>query len=88
LLETFEGGLKGVVRAERRERRPATARDTGEEARAALRSAPALATIDIEAEGGEFVLLVARRDADGRLAIVAPVPEDAALIDRAIRKTA
>jgi hypothetical protein len=87
-LETFDGGLKGVVRAERRERRPEAVRDTGEEARATLRNAPALATVEIAAEGGEFVLLVARREADGRLAIVAPVPEDPALLDRAIRKSA
>jgi hypothetical protein len=87
-LEAFEGGLKGVVRAERRERRPEAARDTGEEARTALRQAPALATVEIDAKGDEFVLLIARREADGRLAIVAPVPEDAALLDRAIRKSA
>jgi hypothetical protein len=41
--------------------------------------------VDIAAEGEDFVLLVARRDADGRLAIVAPVRPDPSLIDRAIR---
>jgi hypothetical protein len=36
---------------------------------------------------GEFVLLLARRDPDGRLAVIAPVA-DAGLLDRAIRKLA
>jgi hypothetical protein len=35
----------------------------------------------------EFVLLVARREADGRVAILAPV-QDGALVERAIRKVA
>lgn len=87
LLEKFEGGLKGMVAAERRERRPQRAPDAGEAARAALRDAEPLAWLDIEAEGGEFVLLVARRGADGRLAVIAPVRADPGLIDRAIRKS-
>jgi hypothetical protein len=84
-LERFSGGLKGVVQAERRERRPAPKLDAGEEARAGLRSAEAIAHLDIAAEGEEFVLLVARREADGRLAVIAPVRPDKALIDRAVR---
>ena len=84
-LERHSGGLKGVVQAERRERRPAAKPDAGQAARAALRAAPAIAYVDIAAEGEDFVLLVARRDADGRLAIVAPVRPDPSLIDRAIR---
>jgi hypothetical protein len=64
-LERFSGGLKGVVQAERRERRPAAKPDAG-----------------------EFVLLVARRESDGRLAVLAPVRPDKALIDRAIRSAA
>jgi len=52
-----------------------------------LRQAPALAVVDVEAEGDEFVLLLARREADGRLAIVAPVAEDEKLIDQAIRRS-
>jgi hypothetical protein len=84
-LERFSGGLKGVVQAERRERRPATKTDGGEEARTRLQAAAAIAYIDVEAEGDEFVLLVARREPDGRLAVVAPVRPDKALIDRAVR---
>ena len=86
-LESFEGGLKGIVRAERRERRPAPRPDAGQAARDALRAAPVLARVEIAAEAGEFVLLVARREQDGTLAVVAPVRADAALLDRAIRKS-
>jgi hypothetical protein len=84
-LERFSGGLKGVVQAERRERRPAAKPDAGEEARAELRVADAIAYLDLEADGGEFVLLVARREYDGRLAVVAPVRADQGLVERAIR---
>ena len=84
-VERFDGGLKGVVQAERRLRRPEPRPDAADEARAALRHAPALASVALEAPAGEFVLLIARREPDGRLAIVAPVA-DAATLDRAIRK--
>ena len=86
-LERFSGGLKGVVQAERRERRPQPKADPGEAIRAELREADVLAYVDIVAEGDEFVLLIARKDADGDLAIVAPVAPDKALIERAIRKS-
>jgi hypothetical protein len=86
-LERFSGGLKGVVQAERRERWPATRADIGGEARAALARADAIAYLNIEAEGEDFVLLVARREGDGRLAVVAPVRPDKALIERAIRRS-
>ena len=87
LLEGFRGGLKGIVQAERRERRPGSAPASSEEAREALRNAEVLAYVDIEAAGDDFILLVARCEPDGRLAIVAPVRPDAALLDRAIRKS-
>jgi hypothetical protein len=86
-LESFAGGLKGVVAAERAAKRPEPRADRREAGRAALRQAPVLAVVDVEAQGDEFVLLLARRQADGRLAIVAPVAEDDRLIDQAIRKS-
>jgi hypothetical protein len=88
-IERFDGGLKGMVAAERLARRPAPKPDRWAEVRRALHSAPPLAHVDIEvpAGDGEFVLLVARRDGDG-LAILAPVGEDSKLIEQAIRKTA
>lgn len=88
-LAGFPGGLKGVVQAERAARRPAPRPDRAEEIRDRLRSAPAFANVEIELpeSADEFVLLVARREAGGRLAILAPVA-DARLVDQAIRKSA
>jgi hypothetical protein len=87
LLEAHEGGLKGVVAAERAHRRPAAKPDRWAEIRAALQAAPPLARVEIEVAGAdEFVLLVARREAHG-FDILAPVA-DQALVDKAIRKSA
>ena len=85
-LEHFDGGLKGLVRAERVARRPEPKPDRGEEAREALRSAPALAYFQAEA-AEEFVLVLARREGEGRLALLGTV-SDPALTERAIRKAA
>jgi hypothetical protein len=86
-IERHQGGLKGVVAAERAARRPAPMPDRWAEIRAALESARPLARIDIHVAGDDrFVLLLARRDADG-LAILAPVA-DRKLVDQAIRKSA
>ncbi|MEA3011652.1 MAG: hypothetical protein QOD42_197 [Sphingomonadales bacterium] len=87
LIEGHEGGLKGVVAAERAHRRPAARPDHWAEIRAALHAAPPLARVRMEVEGeDEFVLLVARRDANG-FDIVAPV-SDQGLVEQAIRKSA
>jgi hypothetical protein len=87
-LERYSGGLKGVVQAERSERRPAQKPDANESARASLRQALPLTYLDGGSGGDEFVLFVARREADGRLAVVAPVEADKAFLERAIRKAA
>jgi hypothetical protein len=87
MLEGREGGLKAIVAAERAARRPGTTpANPAEAARETLRTASPRATIDMEAGEDEFVLLIARRDGDGRLAVLAPVPDDSSLIDRAIRR--
>jgi hypothetical protein len=87
-LEAQPGGLKAVVRAERRAKRPEPKPDPIEEARARLREAGPIGFVELAVEGeGEFVLFVGRREADGRIAIVAPVC-DASITDRAIRKAA
>jgi hypothetical protein len=85
-LEAQPGGLKALVRSERRVRRPEPKPDSGEAAREALRHAAAIGFIDIDS-AEEFVLLLARRDGDGRVAVIAAVP-DQPLTDRAIRKAA
>jgi len=87
-LEAQPGGLKAIVRAERQARRPEPKPDPIEQARERLRAAGPLGFLDLALESdGEFVLFVARREPDGRLAIVAPVA-DAGLTDRAVRKAA
>jgi hypothetical protein len=87
LLEAHEGGLKGVVAAERAFRRPPARPDRWAELRAQLHAAPPLARVELDVQGeDEFVLLVARRAAGG-LDIVAPVA-DRKLVDQAIRKSA
>jgi hypothetical protein len=86
-LERHDGGLKAIVQAERKARRPEPAPDRGDAARAALRSAPVLAEVRVENGGEEFVLLLARQAGDGRLALIGAV-DDAALTEKAIRKAA
>jgi hypothetical protein len=85
LRERLEGeGLKSLVSAERRARRPEPGPDTGAAARAALRAARPLGHVDIPGKE-EFVLLIARRDEVGGLAVLGPV-DDEAMLERAIRK--
>jgi len=87
LRERLESeGLKSLVQAERRARRPEPKPDTGESARAALRAARPLGHVDLPGEA-EFVLLIARRDEVGGLAVLAPVADEA-MLERAIRKAA
>ncbi|WP_454886224.1 PAS domain-containing protein [Sphingomonas oryzagri] len=86
-IEALPGGLKAMVAAERQARKPVTAPPSHAEiARAALRKVAAQVVIDLPTDSGEFVLLLARRQDDGRLAVIAPVPEEESLLDRAIRK--
>jgi hypothetical protein len=87
LRERLESdGLKALVQAERRARRPEPKPDTGEAAREALRAVRPLGHVDIPGHG-EFVLLIARRDEVGGLAVIAPVADEA-MLERAIRKAA
>jgi hypothetical protein len=79
-------GLKAMVQSERRARRPEPKPDTGETAREVLRAARPLGHVDIAGKE-EFVLLIARRDEVGGLAVLAPVA-DQAMLERAIRKAA
>ena len=86
-IEMQPGGLKAMVAAERIARKPASAPPSHAEiARAALRKVAPQLVIDLASDAGEFVLLLARRESDGRLAVIAPVPEETSLVDRAIRK--
>ena len=88
ILERTQGGLKAIVQAERRARRPERTVDPAETARARLREAGPLGFVELAVEGdGEFVLFVGRREGDGRIAIVAGLADDQ-LTEKAVRKAA
>ncbi|TSB05461.1 hypothetical protein FOM92_07325 [Sphingorhabdus contaminans] len=91
ILSKHEGGLKGVIAAERRAKKVAAGQHVAQAAvdpRSRLRTARARDLSEFAGSGEEFVLLVARRDADGNVAIVGAVDADAALTEKALRKTA
>ena len=87
-LDRHEGGLKGLVQAERKARRPEPKPDPTEALRAALREAVPFAFAEMDAGSEEFVLLVVRNEGNGRIAFVAPPVDDKALVDKVIRKAA
>lgn len=93
-LMEAEGGLKGVVREERRLRReeagkpaldaPAVRAELAE----ILRRMDPIDLADLAPDGAEFALVMIRRDETGTLDVIGEVPEDIALIERAARKFA
>lgn len=91
-LAEVEGGLKAVVKAERRLRRDEQGKVI--EADAAVRAIlaerlRALEAITLEAldgAGPEFALVLIRRDEIGCVELLAELPEDAGQIERAARK--
>jgi hypothetical protein len=92
-LRAAEGGLKGVLQAERALRReesgkPAAAASDGPRSRIAkkLRAVAPQGFDAIPAEGPEFALVMLRRLPGGAVVVVGEVPEDAALVERAAKK--
>ena len=91
-LAEAEGGLKAVVKAERSLRReeqgkPAIDASAVREALAEqLRALEAITLEALDGAGPEFALVMIRRDEIGCAEIVAELPEDIALIERAARK--
>jgi hypothetical protein len=86
-VEQAEGGLKGLVAAERKARRPdKPVEDKLEAGRAALRSASPLALAQLPTNQ-EFALVLTRRNANGVHEVVELVA-DAAMLDRALRNAA
>lgn len=85
-LESYAGGLKGMVYAERAERRPAprvTVADSDPVRALARAIAPKMI---IESPGDdEFVLLVARRIDQGHVGVLGALAEDNALVQKALR---
>jgi hypothetical protein len=92
-LGETEGGVKAIVKAERRLRREEQGKPV-EDAAAAVREAlaqqlRALEAITLEhldGAGPEFALVLIRRDEIGCAEILAEIPEDVAMIERAARK--
>jgi hypothetical protein len=91
-LAEAEGGLKGVVKAERALRREETgkapAASTGPRRAIArkLRELPAREFTAIAREGSEFALVLIRRLDGGDVAVLGEVPEDLPLVERAARR--
>ncbi len=85
-LSALPGGIKSVIAAERGERRPALKVDRVQSARMMLGSAPARLTVDLGEVDGDVVLLIARRESDGRLSIVSRPIVEKALVDSALKR--
>ncbi len=83
------GGLKTLVAAERLARRTRIGRtgtDRMMDIRSRLRMATGVAHIAIPHDNSEFVLLIARREANGTLLVLESVPNATKLLDTALRK--
>ncbi len=83
-LENFPGGLKAIVAAERRERRPQDKPVKPDLTRQAARNLPEQAYLTLSGND-EFVIMVARRVDPERVAIIGVVGDDKPLLDRALR---
>jgi len=88
LLDGTEGGIKGLVQAERALRGGTPAKPGATRAVARLRKCPVIAPLAIPADGREFVVLVARAGVDGMLEVVAQLTDDGNLAERVLRKAA
>jgi len=86
-LEQADGGLKGLVAAERKARRPGKPiEDRAQTGKAVLRAAPPIALAQLPTNE-EFALVLTRRNANGIHEVVELVA-DAAMLDRALRRAA
>lgn len=84
-LDNHEGGLKGVVQAERAFRQPAARPDRDAAARVKLAAAPTLAALPIPGMDCEYVSLIGRRETDGSFSIVSIAAADPAQLLRAAK---
>ncbi len=91
ILGQHDGGLKAIVYAEREASRPSSllskSRVIDDKLLAKLRSAPSRQLQDIDAGESEFVVLVARKDMSGDLAIVGPVRGNDRLTSQVLKHT-
>ncbi len=90
-LAGYDGGLKAIVAAERESRRndseEGSAKVTHDDVLERLRAAPAKQLSEISVGDDEFVVLVARKDADGELAIVGSMDANERLTNQVLKKT-
>lgn len=88
-LSSFDGGLKGMVKAERLAKKieNGDTQPTAIDPRDALREAPSCSIEDYTGEGEEFVMLMARRNDNGELTIIGHVDADPTFHEKALRKT-
>ncbi len=91
-LRDADGGLKGVVQAERRARKEEQGKPLAEDKTirpalaAKLRQLEPLPFDELEGEGAEFALVMIRRTPEGEVQILGELPEDVGLIERTARK--
>lgn len=83
-LENYDGGLKGLIRDVRAARRTVQPEATTpiRKARAKLIVTAALREEDVATDTDGLAVVVARREADGTLSIVAALPQDSTLTGR------
>ena len=92
VLARAEGGLKGVVQAERQARKeaegkPVVVREGIRNSLAKkLRKLESVALDDLASDGPEFALVMVRRLPSGELVVLSEVPDDVALVEKAARK--
>lgn len=92
VLAETDGGVKALVKAERRFRREDQGKPVEDAAAVrealaqALRALEAISLEELDGAGSEFALVLVRRDEIGCAEILAEIPEDIALIERAARK--
>ena len=89
VLAKYDGGLKGIVSAERQAKKVAAGvqlAPSSKDPRPRLRAARKKDLSEFAGTGDEFILFVGRREADGSVAIVGTVRGDAALTEKALRK--
>lgn len=86
-LESHPGGLKGMVYAERAERRPAARVTVAKDDPVREKARELEPQTIIEMEGDEeFVVLVARRVDAGHVGVLGALSDDPALVQKALRK--
>jgi len=88
MLDRAEGGIKGIVAAERLARRPAAIPRAEPAVTLARRPSLGSLTIDTGIAPGGYVVLLARVGAEGNLDVIAALGDDAPLTDRVMTRAA